>query len=569
MKTNNTLKKNLYGILLSLLTPMVAQADAVLYQQDFSSYSGSITTPASVGWQYPWNDGFQITDQGTGTGMSLWHIGGFSSPMSPVSSNATKIVVKSLLWPQTGSANAGLTSTGFNNFGSGSGAYTATWYGFGPRLQFSGGNLSILRGGNEGGDASAAVAVSGATAGNADFSLVIDVATGLADAYFGSPETGTLLIDDFDLKGTSDLATWQANVRSMNNFIVWGNQAIHDNLSVSEIAQSSTVYQQDFRSYSGLITTPASVGWQFPWNDGFQITDQGTGTGMCLWHIGGFSHALTSPINANASKIVVKSLLWPQTGSATAGLTSTGFNNFGSGSGAYTDAWYGYGPRLQFSGGNLSILRGGSEGGDASTAVAVSGATAGNADFSLVIDVTTGLADAYFGSPETGTLLINDYDLKGPSDLATWQANVRSMSNFVVWGNQAINDNMEVITFLPEFSTFASWSAAFAGGQTAELDWDNDGVSNGVEFFMNAAPGFTANPGLVGNTVTWTNGGNIPSTGYGTQFVVQISTNLVTWDDVTEGDFQQFGTNTASSLSYTLDPANNPGKQFVRLKVTP
>ena len=89
---------------------------------------------------------------------------------------------------------------------------------------------------------------------------------------------------------------------------------------------------------------------------------------------------------------------------------------------------------------------------------------------------------------------------------------------------------------------------------------------------MNAAPGFTANPGLVGNTVTWPNGGNIPSSGYsgyGTQFVLQNSSDLVTWDDVTEGDMDQNGTNTASSLSYTLDPANNPAKQFVRLKVTP
>jgi hypothetical protein len=50
---------------------------------------------------------------------------------------------------------------------------------------------------------------------------------------------------------------------------------------------------------------------------------------------------------------------------------------------------------------------------------------------------------------------------------------------------------------------------------------------------------------------------------------VQTSNDLVTWDDVTEGDLDQNGTNTASSLSYTLDPANNPAKQFVRLKVTP
>jgi hypothetical protein len=119
------------------------------------------------------------------------------------------------------------------------------------------------------------------------------------------------------------------------------------------------------------------------------------------------------------------------------------------------------------------------------------------------------------------------------------------------------------------FPGYDTWATTNAGGQTTDLDYDNDGVANGVEYFMNAAPGFTANPGLVGNTVSWPNGGNIPSSEYGTQYVVQTSSDLVTWDDVTQGDMDQNGTNTASSLSYTLDPANNPAKQFVRLKVTP
>jgi hypothetical protein len=118
--------------------------------------------------------------------------------------------------------------------------------------------------------------------------------------------------------------------------------------------------------------------------------------------------------------------------------------------------------------------------------------------------------------------------------------------------------------------SYGSWATNNAGGQAANLDWDNDGVPNGVEFFMNAAPGFTSNPTLdATNKVTWINGGKIQSADYGTKFVVQTSTDLVTWDDVTEGDMDQNGTNTASSLSYTLDPANNPAKQFVRLKVTP
>jgi hypothetical protein len=110
---------------------------------------------------------------------------------------------------------------------------------------------------------------------------------------------------------------------------------------------------------------------------------------------------------------------------------------------------------------------------------------------------------------------------------------------------------------------YQSWAAANAGGQTADLDYDQDGVSNGVEFFMNAAPGFTANPGLDGsNKITWTNGGNIPSSEYGTQFVVETSSDLTTWEDVL---VQDLDTNDGS-LSYIL---NGSGKQFVRLKVTP
>ena len=86
---------------------------------------------------------------------------------------------------------------------------------------------------------------------------------------------------------------------------------------------------------------------------------------------------------------------------------------------------------------------------------------------------------------------------------------------------------------------------------------------------MNAAPGFTANPSFVGNTVTWTNGGNIYRKGYNTQFVIQTSNDLVTWEDVAEGDLDTNTNGPAGSLSYTVDPVNGPAKQFVRLKVAP
>jgi hypothetical protein len=113
-------------------------------------------------------------------------------------------------------------------------------------------------------------------------------------------------------------------------------------------------------------------------------------------------------------------------------------------------------------------------------------------------------------------------------------------------------------------ASYFSWAATNAGGQTAEFDYDNDGVSNGIEYFMDAAAGFTANPSLVGNTVTWPNGGNISSSAYGTGFVVQISTDLMNWTDVPGTDPNL--ANISGSVAYTLSDA---GKKFARLKVTP
>jgi hypothetical protein len=111
--------------------------------------------------------------------------------------------------------------------------------------------------------------------------------------------------------------------------------------------------------------------------------------------------------------------------------------------------------------------------------------------------------------------------------------------------------------------SYALWASTNAGGQTADLDWDNDGVTNGVEYFMNAAPGFTANPVLdSSNKITWTNGDNIKSSEYGTRFVVQTSADLTTWEDV--ADNQLFSND--GSLSYIV---TGSGKQFVRLKVMP
>jgi autotransporter-associated beta strand protein len=111
-------------------------------------------------------------------------------------------------------------------------------------------------------------------------------------------------------------------------------------------------------------------------------------------------------------------------------------------------------------------------------------------------------------------------------------------------------------------SGFTSWATANgATGQTPQQDHDNDGVENGIEYFMGqTGSSFTAMPGLDGtNTVSWT-----ASAAYQGTYEVQTSTDLVTWTNVDPRPTPSGGT-----LSYTL-PADAPGgKSFVRLLVTP
>jgi autotransporter-associated beta strand protein len=114
---------------------------------------------------------------------------------------------------------------------------------------------------------------------------------------------------------------------------------------------------------------------------------------------------------------------------------------------------------------------------------------------------------------------------------------------------------------------YTAWASTNAGGQGAELDFDNDGVQNGVEFFMNSPAGFTATPQLSNTdprTITWTNGGNIPAFAYGAQFVVETSSDLSTWTPVLLSGLTTNTNGPGGSLTYTLTGAS---PRFVRLKV--
>jgi autotransporter-associated beta strand protein len=114
---------------------------------------------------------------------------------------------------------------------------------------------------------------------------------------------------------------------------------------------------------------------------------------------------------------------------------------------------------------------------------------------------------------------------------------------------------------------YSAWQSANAPGQTVAQDHDNDGVDNGIEYFMGqSGSGFTALPVLNSlNNITWTVGDTYTGT-YGTHYVVQTSSDLTTWSPVAIGNVNIDDTAPGKSVSYTLTGA---GKRFVRLLVNP
>lgn len=120
------------------------------------------------------------------------------------------------------------------------------------------------------------------------------------------------------------------------------------------------------------------------------------------------------------------------------------------------------------------------------------------------------------------------------------------------------------ITFTPESSavTYATWAATNAPGQTADQDYDNDGLANGIEFFMGTSGNTpTAPPALVGGTITWPRAAGTSVSFFG----VQISSDLGVgdpWHTPVPAPVI-----TANSVSYALP--TDVAKIFARLVVTP
>jgi hypothetical protein len=113
---------------------------------------------------------------------------------------------------------------------------------------------------------------------------------------------------------------------------------------------------------------------------------------------------------------------------------------------------------------------------------------------------------------------------------------------------------------LPAGNTYGSWATANANSQASTLDFDNDGVKNGVEYFFGASgSSFTPNPHPVNGVISYPR----DETATAADFKIYTSPDLTIWTDVTATP--DVDLSDPAFVKYTVPPG--PGKNFVRLEV--
>ena len=122
------------------------------------------------------------------------------------------------------------------------------------------------------------------------------------------------------------------------------------------------------------------------------------------------------------------------------------------------------------------------------------------------------------------------------------------------------------VTTGPSSGNYASWAIANGiSGQPFHTDFDNDGISNGVEYALGKSPTVSSQPAgiLSNNTITFTKGADVLANN-DVSWIIETSTTLAagSWID----EVVQPPSDNTATISYTFTPGT-PVKKFARLKV--
>jgi autotransporter-associated beta strand protein len=193
-------------------------------------------------------------------------------------------------------------------------------------------------------------------------------------------------------------------------------------------------------------------------------------------------------------------------------------------------------------------------------------ANSGNDASTVTIAASDATLDlTYTGTDKVAKLII------GATQLADGVYGKTGSISPIIGISQITGDGTLTVSSAPA-AGYPSWASINGAGANLNDDHDNDGVSNGVEYFIGGptlptanTTGFTSLPGVTSNTVTWTKASAYAGA-YGTDIVVETSTTLAgVWGTAALGAGANQVVFSGNTVTYTF-PAGT--KNFARLRVT-